>query len=208
MGAIVTTTSRQRATLYVGGTLGPYAGTMVTPIVHEIGGDLGASPGAVAGSVTAYMVPFAALMLVSGTLAERWGRERTMRWSLVLFAVASAACALVGDLGWLFAARALQGCANAFTTPLLLAAITDLVPRDRLGRALGLFAGMQAAGQAASPLVSGLATLLDWRLAFVVPTVVAAALALTVPRMDTAGDAARGGWRALVSSRLARTLPT
>ncbi|RBL79103.1 MFS transporter, partial [Streptomyces cavourensis] len=60
--------------LYVGGFLGPYGSTMVTPIVHEVSAGLSSTPQITAGAVTAYMLPFAALMLFSGTLAERWGR--------------------------------------------------------------------------------------------------------------------------------------
>jgi MFS family permease len=169
--------------LYVGGFLGPYASTMVTPMVHEVAHGLRSTPELAAGAVTAYMLPFAALMLVSGTLAERWGRARTMRVSLLLFVLACAACVLAPSMGAFLAARAAQGATNAFTTPLLVAAITDLGPRARLGRALGLFAGMQAAGQASSPLVSGPAAAVDWRLAFAFPAAVGLALALFPPTM-------------------------
>ncbi|MEJ2866829.1 MFS transporter [Actinomycetospora sp. OC33-EN08] len=189
--------------LYVGGFLGPYASTMVTPMVHEVAVGLRSTPQAAAGAVTAYMLPFAALMLVSGTLAERWGRAATMRWSLLAFVAASAACVLAPDLGWFLAARVAQGATNAFTTPLLVAAIADLVAVDRLGRALGLFAGMQAAGQAASPLVSGPSAALDWRLAFAFPALVALVLAATVPAMDGRPGRARASWRALANPRLA-----
>jgi MFS transporter, ACDE family, multidrug resistance protein len=182
---------------------------MVTPMVHEVGVGLDTTPELAAYAVTAYMVPFAALMLVSGTLAERWGRARTMRVSLVLFVVACGLCMLAPDIGWFLAARSAQGATNAFTTPLLVAAITDLVPRARLGRALGLFAGMQALGQGLSPLVSGPSAALDWRLAFAFPAFVAAVLALLPPTM-TADDRAAavpmtsaGQWRALVNRRLA-----
>lgn len=177
--------------LYVGGFLGPYASTMVTPMVHEVAHGLGSTPELAAGAVTAYMLPFAALMLISGTLSERWGRARTMQISLLLFVVASAAAALAPTMGAFLAARAAQGATNAFTTPLLVAAITDLVPRARLGRALGLFAGMQAAGQASSPLVSGPAAAVDWRLAFVFPAGVGLVLALFPPTM-TAPTTGRG----------------
>ncbi|TCK25723.1 MFS transporter [Pseudonocardia endophytica] len=190
--------------LYVGGFLGPYASTMVTPMVQEVAEGLRSTPELAAVAVTAYMLPFAALMLVSGTLAERWGRARTMRVSLLAFVLACALCTLAPDIGWFLAARALQGATNAFTTPLLVAAITDLVPRARLGRALGLFAGMQAAGQAASPLVSGPSAVLDWRLAFVFPAGVAVALALFSPTM-TAHDRPAGppSVRALANRNLA-----
>ncbi|SFN73218.1 Predicted arabinose efflux permease, MFS family [Pseudonocardia ammonioxydans] len=177
--------------LYVGGFLGPYASTMVTPMVHEVATGLRSTPEVAAAAVTTYMLPFAAVMLVSGTLAERWGRARTMQVSLVAFVVACACCVLAPTIGWFLAARALQGVTNAFTTPLLVAAITDLVPRAGLGRALGLFAGMQAAGQAASPLVSGPAAALDWRLAFAFPALVAVVLAVLPPTM-TAGPRPTG----------------
>ncbi|MDN5934413.1 MAG: MFS transporter, partial [Pseudonocardia sp.] len=63
-------------------------------------------------------------------------------------------------------ARALQGVANAFTTPLLLAALAGTVAPDRLGRALGWFGSLQAAGQTSAPLLGGLAAEFDWRFAF------------------------------------------
>jgi MFS transporter, ACDE family, multidrug resistance protein len=190
--------------LYVGGFLGPYGSTMVTPIVHEVASGLGTTPELAAGAVTAYMVPFAALMLVSGTLAERWGRARTMQVSLVLFVLACGFCVLAPTIGWFLVARAAQGATNAFTTPLLVAAITDLVPRARLGRALGQFAGMQAAGQAFSPLISGPTAAVDWRWAFAFPAVVAAALAFLPPIMNPGTDAVRVvRWAELVNRRLA-----
>jgi len=200
-----TGTTRPRGwPLYVGGFLGPYGSTMVTPMVPEVAAGLGSTPEVAAGAVTAYMVPFAVLMLVSGTFAERWGRARTMQVSLVLFVVSCGLCVLAPDIGWFLAARALQGATNAFTTPLLVAAITDLVPRARLGRALGLFAGMQAAGQAFSPLVSGPAAAEDWRWAFAFPSVVAVVLALFRPTMTAPGAAVRVvRWRGLANRRLA-----
>ncbi|ALE72864.1 MFS transporter [Pseudonocardia sp. EC080610-09] len=190
--------------LYVGGFLGPYASTMVTPMVHEVAVGLRTTPEVAAAAVTTYMFPFAAVMLVSGTLAERWGRARTMQLSLIAFVVACACCVLAPTIEWFLAARALQGVTNAFTTPLLVAAITDLVPRAGLGRALGFFAGMQAAGQAASPLVSGPSAVLDWRLAFAFPALVAVVLAVLPPTM-TAGPRPTGPppVRALLNRNLA-----
>ncbi|MBP2211709.1 MFS transporter [Rhodococcus sp. DMF-1] len=170
--------SLPRAALYAGGFLGPFGGGVVASMLPEIGASTGVSAGAAASTLTAYLGPFALTMLVSGTLGARWGRVRTVRTAYIVYAVASLASALAPTLGLLLASRALQGVANAFTTPLLLAALAALVPRARLGRALGLFGAMQAAGQTSAPLVGGLAAEVDWRWAFVV--IAAAAAVLTV----------------------------
>jgi len=80
--------------------------------------------------------------------------------------------------GTLLVARALQGAANAFTTPLLLAALAESVEAVTLGRAMGTFAAVQTAGVVSAPLLGGIAGEIDFRLAFVVPAVVALLLAL------------------------------
>ncbi|QVJ02475.1 MFS transporter [Nocardiopsis eucommiae] len=191
--------------LYVGGALGPYGSTMVTPILQEVAEGLDSTPEIAASAVTAYMIPFAALMLVSGTLAERWGRRRTVRVSLVVFVLACGLCALAPTMELFLAARVLQGATNAFTTPLLVASITDSVPRARLGRAMGWFAAWQAAGQAFSPLISGVSGAVDWRLAFVAPALCAVLLALLPPdeAVSERRASGRASWRSLANSQLA-----
>jgi MFS family permease len=165
------------AGLYTGGFLGPFGAGMVTPVLPEIGADFHTTTGAAALSVTAYMVPFAVLMLVSGTLGQRWGAVRTTRVAYLGYLVASLVCVLPGPF-WLFmVARAGQGAANSFTTPLLLAAVAEVVPRERLGRALGLFGSFQAAAQTTAPLVAGLMAAASWRYAFLTSAVAAAVLA-------------------------------
>lgn len=166
------------AALYAGGFLGPFGGGVTASMLPELGADLDLTPSGASASLTAYLVPFALLMLVSGTLGQRWGAARTVRSAYVAYVVFSLLAAAVST-GWVFlAARALQGAANAFTTPLLLASLAAATPPDRLGRALGLFGSMQAAAQTVAPLVGGLAAELSWRWAFVGAAAVAALLAV------------------------------
>ncbi|WP_068272101.1 MFS transporter [Aldersonia kunmingensis] len=167
-----------RAALYIGGFLGPFGGGVVSAMLAEMGADLGVSTGTAASSLTAYLFPFAALLLVSGTLGARWGARRTVRIAYVVYIVASLTCALAPVFAVLQAGRVLQGCANAFTTPLLMAALAASTPAHRLGRALGTFGALQAAGQTSAPLVGGIAAEASWRWAFVVIALVAAALAI------------------------------
>lgn len=166
------------AALYAGGFLGPFGGGVTASMLPELGADLGLTPSGATASLTAYLVPFAALMLVSGTLGGRWGPTRTVRCAYVAYAVFSLLAALVANGTVFLGMRALQGAANAFTTPLLLAALASATPPARLGRALGMFASMQAAGQTFAPLVGGLAAEVDWRLAFLGASAVGAVLAV------------------------------
>jgi MFS family permease len=188
--------------LYAGGFLGPFGSGMVAPVLPEIGADFHTSASNAALSVTAYMVPFAALMLVSGTLGQRWGALRTTRVGYVVYLLSSVVCVLPGPF-WLFLlARVVQGGANSFTTPVLLAAVAEVTPKQRLGRALGLFSALQAAGQTTAPLVAGLVAVASWRYAFVASAAVALVLAViglpavvaTRPRVRTLGSL-RSVWR-------------
>ncbi|MET7640869.1 MFS transporter [Streptomyces sp. NPDC005438] len=191
--------------LYVGGFLGPYGSTMVTPMVHEVAEGLRSTPETAATAVTVYMLPFAALMLLSGTLAERWGRGRVLQLALAGFVVATALCALAPSMRFFLAARVLQGATNAFTTPLMVAAISDLVPSRRLGRALGWFAAAQAAGQGVSPVITGASAAAHWRLAFLVPGLCALVLCALPPSREATRRTAesRASWRELANRRLA-----
>ena len=170
--------SLQRTALYAGGFLGPFGGGVVASILPEIGDDLGVSASAAAGSLTAYLLPFALLMLVSGTLGARWGQTRTVRIAYGVYLLSSLACFVAPTLPLFLGARVLQGCSNSFTTPLLLAALAASTPQKHLGRALGVFGAFQAAGTSSAPLVGGLAAEVDWRLAFLVIALVAAVLGL------------------------------
>ncbi|GAA0941034.1 MFS transporter [Pseudonocardia zijingensis] len=145
-------------------------------MLPELGSSYGVAPGTASLSVTAYFLPFAAVMLFSGALGERWGRRRTVVLGYAGYVLASVACILATTFPLFLVARALQGAANAFTTPLLLSALGAAAAPGRLGRALGWFGSLQAAGQTSAPLIGGLAAEADWRFAFAGVAVVAAVL--------------------------------
>lgn len=167
----------RRAALYAGGFIGPFAGGITTTMLPELGAEFGVSSQAASLSLTAYMVPLAVLMLFSGTWGARWGLARSVRVAYVVYVLASVVCVLSPDFHVFLGARALQGAANAFTTPLLLTAVAAATEPERLGRALGLFSSLQAAGMTTAPLLGGLAAEVHWELAFWAVAVVAVLLA-------------------------------
>lgn len=196
--------------LYIGGFLGPFGGAMVNAVFPEVAQGLGTDVATAAWSITVYMVPFALFMLVSGTLADSWGRARTLRIAYVAYALASIMSGVAASAPLFFVGRAFAGLANAFTTPLLIAMISDLVPTSRLARSIGTYASMQAAGQAFAPLVGGAAAAWDYRLAFAACAAVALWLAVVTPVTEAPASAPSGRevWATLLNRKLMRSAAT
>lgn len=116
-----------------------------------------------------YTLPFAAFLLLAGTLSDRLGGRRAFCAGLLLFIASSAACALTSTLGLLITARAVQGAGAAMMTPASLALISDVYPdRTEKARAIGLWAVGGAVASASGPLIGGALTALSWRLIFLI----------------------------------------
>jgi len=176
------------AGLHAGGFLGPFGGGVTAAMLPELGADFGVSAPAASATITAYLVPFAALMLFSGTLGARWGLRRSVLGAYLVSILGSVVCVVSTTFPLLLVGRGVQGVANAFTTPLLIATIAATTPRERLGRTLGTFASLQAAGQTTAPLLGGLAAEASWRFAFVGVALAAAALAAIGLPPSAGGD--------------------
>ena len=103
-------------------------------------------------TVDAYVLVFAGLLLVSGSLADRVGRKRTFLAGLAVFAACSTWAAFSGSVGSLIAARASMGIGGALIMPSTLAIITNTftVPHQRQ-RAISLWAATSGAGIASAP---------------------------------------------------------
>ncbi|MGX1220011.1 EmrB/QacA subfamily drug resistance transporter [Streptomyces ambofaciens] len=183
-------------------------GSTVTNIaLPRIGQDFDADLGVLQWTVNAYMLTLAGLILLGGSLGDRFGRRRIFVLGLVWFAVASLLCAVAPDTTTLIAARALQGVGGALLTPGSLAIIEASFHPDDRPRAIGLWSGFGGIGAALGPFVGG--WLVDgpgWRWTFVlsaVPALLCVPVALRhvpesmgAPRREavsTAGAGARRG---------------
>jgi MFS family permease len=168
-----------RAALYLGGFLGPFGAGVLVVLIPELQQTFHTSAGAITAGITVYLLPFAALQLVSGTLGERLGQARTIRTAYVAYALTSFGAAAAPSIVPFLGLRALQGAANAFTSPLLLAALAESTDQERLGRSMGTFAAVQTAGMVMAPLCGGLIGAIDPRLAFAVPGLAGLLLAVS-----------------------------
>jgi EmrB/QacA subfamily drug resistance transporter len=109
-------------------------------------------------TINAYSLSFAVLLMTATALGDRFGRRRFFAGGLALFVCASVACALARSVGFLIAARALQGAAGAVVAPLSLALLTAEFPPERRGHALGIFSGITGLAVLAGPVVGGAVT--------------------------------------------------
>jgi EmrB/QacA subfamily drug resistance transporter len=147
---------------------------------------LRASVGELEWTVNAYNLSFAVLLMTTAALGDRFGRRRLFAFGLGLFSLASAACALSPDVGFLVAARAVQGAGAACVLPLALALLTAAFPPERRGTAIGLFSAVTGIAVASGPIVGGaIVQGIDWSWIFWVNVPIGLlAIPLVLTRID------------------------
>src|SRR5919204_5066552 len=84
--------------LHIGGFLGPFGGAILAVLIPELESSLHASENAVTAGIPAYLVPFAALQLVSGTVGERVGTRRVVRTAYLAYAAFCVLAAVAPDI--------------------------------------------------------------------------------------------------------------
>ncbi|HEY8358766.1 MAG TPA: MFS transporter [Ramlibacter sp.] len=119
-----------------------------------------ASLGEVQWVVLSYLLAVTILIVPMGRLGDQIGRRTLLLLGIATFTVASAIAAYASSLGALIAARALQGAGAATMMALTMASVSDVVPKERTGRAIGLLGAVSAVGTALGPTLGG--ALLSW----------------------------------------------
>jgi EmrB/QacA subfamily drug resistance transporter len=134
------------------------------PAIHrELGGGLST----LEWTINAYSLTAAAGIITAAALGDRLGRRLVFTAGLLLFTVASAACALAPSVAVLIAARAVQGAGAALVIPLSLTILTGAFPAERRGAIVGIWGGLGGLAVAGGPLVGGAVTQgLDWHWIF------------------------------------------
>lgn len=142
-------------TTVLGSSMAMLDSTVVNVALPRIGRDLDANLAALQWTVNAYMLTLAGLILLGGSLGDRYGRRKVFVIGVVWFASASLLCGLAPSAGVLVAARALQGAGGALLTPGSLALIQASFHADDRGRAVGLWSGFGGIGAAVGPFLGG-----------------------------------------------------
>ena len=150
-------------------------GSVVNVALPAIERSQGGGTEAVQWLVAGYLLPLSALLMLGGSLGDRYGHRRVLILGVVLFAAASAACGLAPSLVVLIAARFVQGIGAALLMPSSLALLGDTFAGPARGRAIGIWASAGAAMGAAGPVLGGwLVDAVSWRMIFVINIPIAA----------------------------------
>lgn len=154
---------------------------LIAPLLLPVAAGLGVPVAQVAGVATAYYVGYGLMQVVWGVVSDRLGRVRTMRLALAVAAVAGVATAVAPGVVVLLLARLVAGGAYAAAVPGGLIYIGDTVPAVRRHGPLTDLMTATAVGMAAGTLVGAyLADLLSWRVAFALPAVASAVVAVVL----------------------------
>lgn len=144
------------ATVCIGAFMGQLDASIVTLAVPRIRTDLHASLSSVEWVALSYLLVLVATVSAVGRASDMFGRKLFYTYGFVVFTVASLACGLAPNLGWLIVGRIVQALGAAMLQANSVALIRTNVPPERLGRAIGIQGAAQAVGLAMGPAVGGL----------------------------------------------------
>jgi len=143
--------------------------TVVNVALPSIGRDLHAGTGTLQWILSGYLLALASLILLGGSLGDRYGRRRLFVLGTALFTAASLLCALAPSSGLLVGARIVQGVGGALLTPGSLAMIESGMRSEDRARAIGAWSGLTGVSTAVGPLLGGyLVSATSWRAIFLI----------------------------------------
>jgi EmrB/QacA subfamily drug resistance transporter len=154
--------------------------------------ELGASAREAQWVYGAYALVLAALLLIGGSLGDRYGRRRVFVLGAAIFAVASAWCALGSGSGQLVAARTLQGIGGALLVPGSLAIVGASFEGEIKAKAIGTWGALSGVAMAVGPVLGGwLVEEVSWRVAFLIsPAMAVVAIPIALRHVPESRDPA------------------
>jgi MFS transporter, ACDE family, multidrug resistance protein len=168
----------QIAPFHLGAAIGPM-GSGAFPIIFAIlMGAFDVDRATLSLALPAYMFPYALVQIVSGSISDLTSRRSSILLGFGTYGGFTMLAGFAPNFEVFIFSQVMQGTTNAFMTPILMATLGDVMPRERTGRTMGLFSTLNMSGMMAAPLLAGILAGFSWR--FVYITVGLIAWGLTV----------------------------
>ncbi len=179
---------------YIGPFITMFDRGVIGPLLVAIALDFRVPLATAAMVATVYYIFYGGMQLVYGILSDRLGRVRVMRISLAGAAAAGVLSTIAPTLGTLVLARGAAGGLTAAILPASIVYIGDALPFRLRQRVVADLLATAAIGSASAALVAGVvARYASWRLAFLIPAIVAAILFFGYRRLPESRAAGTGG---------------
>src|SRR5215211_7369344 len=134
--------------------------TILNVALPTLQDEFDASPSKLQWMVDSYLLVFAGLLLVFGTLGDRFGRKLALQAGVSIFGLASLGALVADSADQVIAVRAAMGVGAALIMPATLSIIANVFTGEERGKAIAIWAGLAAVGIGLGPLTGGL--LLEW----------------------------------------------
>lgn len=119
--------------------------------------------------VLSYLLVVAALLSAAARAGDLYDKKKLFLSGLAIFIVSSLGCALAPSVGWLIAARGLQGLGAVLVSALSMAIVTEVAPAEKRGKAIGTVGGLISLGIAIGPSLGGwIISFASWHWIFLV----------------------------------------
>lgn len=168
--------------------------SIVNVALPSMSRDLHASVSGLQWTVSTYSLVMACLLLLSGSMADRFGRKRIFELGLALFSLGSLLCGLAPGVGWLIAFVGVQAVGGSMLNPVAMSIIVSVfTDRQERARAIGVWGSVIGITLAAGPVLGGLLVSgIGWRSVFWVNAPIGIAAILLTRRFVPESKATRG----------------
>lgn len=191
--------------LLIGGFMAMLDSSIVNVAIPSMMNSFGVSSDSIEWVLTIYMLVLGVVVPMSGWLGDYMGYKKFYLLSLAVFTVGSAFCAFAWNVPSLTAARAIQAVGGGMIMPITMAMVYRITPREKIGKAMGMFGMIFVVAPAIGPTVGGyLVEYIDWRWIFTIniPIGVLGLVlgVLVIPEIKDAHPGKFDWWGALTSA--------
>ena len=166
--------------LYIGAAIGPMGGFGIVTILPVMAKAWSVNFGSISVAITFYMLPFIAMQIFSGAIAQLFDARKTLIFGFTIYALGALLSGLSTNFSTFLACRILQGVGAGFLTPIIMALIGELVPDEHIGKAIGLLGVAYTVGVTLGPYISGaIEVRLGWPYFFFLLSIVALAAGIS-----------------------------